>query len=302
MQASLYLNKNEDPFSDSIEPFREMAAYESLWKEKGVSYKKLAECFAQNPGLRPSDLVGANDLKAAYDYINTTLKDFLKEAKPNFLINSTFDYPAKLRDAKEPVELLYYRGNLDLINTKSVSIVGTRKPSDEGLRRTRKLVKLLVQDKYTIVSGLAKGIDTEAHRTAINNKGQTISVIGTPLNENYPKENKELQEYIAKEHLLLSQVPFWRYEQQTYLGNRLFFPERNKTMSALTEGTVIIEASETSGTLIQARAALYQKRKLFILESNFHNPKITWPERFEKQGAIRVKDYDDIVKALRHNE
>ena len=80
--------------------------------------------------------------------------------------------------------------------------------------------------------------------------------------------------------------------------NRLFFPERNVTMSALTEATVIVEAGETSGTLIQARAALHQGRKLLILESCFQNRALTWPERFEKKGAIRVRDYDDIKRAL----
>ncbi|WP_420401363.1 DNA-processing protein DprA [Flagellimonas sp.] len=298
MQATLYLNKSGNPFNDSIEPIKEMAAYEALWKNKGVSFKKLAEFFANNPDSRPSDLVEEKDIEEFYQYIKTALKDFLKKNKPNFLINSTFDYPLKLRDAKEPIELLYYQGNLELINSRSIAIVGTRKPTDYGRRRARKLVKLLVNDGFTIVSGLAQGIDTEAHSTAIDSNGNTIAVIGTPLNKYYPKENKELQQFIAQEHLLLSQVPFWRYEQQSIRGNRLFFPERNKTMSALTEATVIIEAGETSGTLIQAKAALYQKRKLFILESNFQNPKITWPSRFEKEGAIRVKDYNDIINAL----
>ena len=297
----LYLDGSSDPFINSIEPFREMVAYESLWKKRGISFKKLAERFAQNPGSRPSDLVKKSDLKEFYSYMNTALKDFFEEGSPNFIINSTSDYPKKLRDAKEPIELLYYQGNLDLINTRSIAIVGTRNPSDEGLRLATKLVKLLVKDDFTIFSGLAQGIDTQAHTTAIENKGNTVSVIGTPLNRYYPKQNRRLQKDIAEKHLLLSQVPFWRYEQQTYHKNRLFFPERNKTMSALTEATVIIEASETSGTLIQARAALFQKRKLFILESNFKNPKITWPARFEKQGAMRVKDYDDIIKVLRSN-
>ncbi|EFK6515218.1 DNA-processing protein DprA, partial [Escherichia coli] len=97
----------------------------------------------------------------------------------------------------------------------------------------------------------------------------------------------------------ISQVPFHRYLEQDYRSNRIFFPERNVTMSALTEATIIIEASETSGTLTQARAALAQGRKLFILESCFRNPSITWPARFEAQGAIRVRNYEDIRRHLR---
>lgn len=158
---------------------------------------------------------------------------------------------------------------------------------------------MLVNDDFTTISGLAKGIDTHAHKTAIQNGGKTIAVLGTPLNKYYPRENKYLQQEIAKNHLLISQVPFWHYTEESYFNNRLFFPERNKTMSALSEATVIVEASETSGTLIQARAALYQKRKLFILDNNFKNPKISWPYRLKNKGAIRVREYEDITRALR---
>lgn len=114
----------------------------------------------------------------------------------------------------------------------------------------------------------------------------------------YPKSNASLQERIAKDHLLISQVPLERYEAQNFRVNRFFFPERNKTMSALTEATIIVEAGETSGTLVQAREALKQKRKLFILNSCFERSDLTWPTRFEAEGAIRVREYDDIRREL----
>jgi DNA processing protein len=119
-----------------------------------------------------------------------------------------------------------------------------------------------------------------------------------PITEYYPKENKDLQDFIAKNFLLVSQVPIVRYYQQNFKSNRIFFPERNATMSAISQATVIVEAGETSGSLTQARAALHQGRKLFILDSCFQNPGLTWPKRFEKQGAIRGSDYDDIKNAL----
>ena len=171
-------------------------------------------------------------------------------------------------------------------------------PSPEGRRNTRKLVELLVRDKFTIVSGLASGIDTEAHNAAIDNNGLTIAVLGTPLTHYYPPENSELQKKIASDYLLISQVPYHLYEQQDYRRNRFFFPERNITMSALTEATIIVEAGESSGTHIQARAALHQGRKLFILDSCFQNPQLSWPHKFEKMGAIRVKEYSDIRREL----
>jgi DNA processing protein len=114
----------------------------------------------------------------------------------------------------------------------------------------------------------------------------------------YPKENAQLQERIAADFTVISQVPVLRYENQKVPQNRLFFPERNVTMSALTEATIIVEAGETSGTLVQARAALHQGRKLFILDSCFLRTDLTWPQRFADQGAIRVRTPDDIWKHL----
>ena len=127
--------------------------------------------------------------------------------------------------------------------------------------------------------------------------GRTVAVIGTPLSHVYPKENAELRRKIADEYLLISQVPVRRYEGQDYRRNRLFFLERNITMSALTEATIIVEAGETSGTLTQARAALHQGRALFILDNCFRNG-LTWPQKFVPKGAIRVVDFDDISEHL----
>ncbi|SEI45710.1 DNA processing protein [Dyadobacter koreensis] len=282
----------------AISPFKEIAAYEALWRNSQSSFKKLSELFASQPGIRPSDLVTVREIEEIENQVRDVLSKTRESYRANILINGTLDYPEKLKDAKERIELLYYSGNLDLIHTRSVAVVGTRNPTSEGARRAARLVKLLVKDHFTIISGLATGIDTVAHTTAIENGGNTIAVIGTPLNQFYPKINEELQKQIAKEYLLISQVPFIRYQEQSIGGNRLFFPERNKTMSALSEATIIVEAGETSGTLVQARAALQQGRKLFILDSCFQNDKITWPGKYLKQGAIRVKEYQDIISAL----
>ncbi|MBB2148935.1 DNA-processing protein DprA [Pedobacter gandavensis] len=293
--------KRSNFIKNSISPLKEIAAYESLWTNRKASFKTLSELFASQPGSRPSDFVKDIDIDEILPTIKRLVINNHCKYPINLLINSTFDYPSKLKDAKEPVEVLYYSGNLDYLNTRSVAIVGSRKPSEGGMKRAEKLAKLLVEDGFTIVSGLAQGIDTVAHNTAIKCKGRTIAVIGTPLNQVYPKENAHLQDFIANNHLLISQVPFYRYTQQGIHGNRLFFPERNKTMSALTEATIIIEAGETSGTLIQARAAIQQGRKLFILESCFLNKAITWPEKYEKLGAYRVKEYSDIINVLNGN-
>ncbi len=220
------------------------------------------------------------------------------ETRFDVRVHGEVDYPERLRDATHPVELLYFQGNWQLVMNRSVAVVGTRKPTAEGIKRTKQLVEKLVADDFTIVSGLAEGVDTAAHTTAIEAGGQTIAVIGTPLGHIYPKANAELQKKIARDYLLISQVPVERYEAQNPRINRFFFPERNKTMAALSEATIIVEAGETSGTLVQAREALKQKRKLFILNSCFERDELTWPVRFEQEGAIRVQSYDDIRREL----
>ncbi len=287
---------SKDFESRAISPLLELGAYEALWDDPAASFKSIAEKFASVPGSVPSDFVSEEKAREYGESVHRLLEKNINRF--GVRVHGAGEYPRKLRDATYPIELLYFQGWWDLIESRSVAVVGTRKPSRDGVARTRKLVRALVNDGFTIVSGLAAGIDTVAHETTIDVDGRTIAVIGTPLSHTYPRENAELQRRIAHEYLVISQVPVCRYEHQDYRRNRLFFPERNITMSALTEATIIVEASETSGTLIQAKAALQQGRKLFILDSCFQNKQLTWPQRFAEKGAIRVVDYDDIRRYL----
>jgi DNA processing protein len=279
-----------------ISPLREAAAYESLWLSEGAWFKSVAELFDRNPGAVPSELVPAETTDAVYARLRGLLGDRMAEV--GVRVHGAGEYPQRLRDSDHPVELLYYRGNWELVSTPAVAVVGTRDPSVEGADNAKRVARMLVKAGITVVSGLAKGIDTAAHTAALEADGKTIAVIGTSLFESYPRENAELQELIAKRHLLISQVPFLRYKNQHYKANSLFFPARNVTMSALTQATVIIEAGNTSGTLVQARAALAQGRKLFILDSCFRNPALNWPAKFEAKGAIRVTRPSQIIEEL----
>jgi DNA processing protein len=287
---------DELPALAAISPRREMGAYEALWLRQGASFKTIAEQFAKNSTALPSDFVSPSESDQCADEVMRILKE-AGVHRFGVRVNHAGDYPMSLRDAKHPVELLYYRGAWELTETRCIAVVGSRQATENGLKRAQRIARELVARDFTIVSGLAAGIDTAAH-TAAMEAGRTIAVIGTPIGTYYPRENRELQGKIAREFLVISQVPVLRYRNQRVFQNRFFFPERNITMSALTEGTIIVEAGETSGTLTQARAALYQGRKLFILDSCFERRDITWPARFERRGAIRVREPDDIWKAL----
>ncbi len=280
-----------------VSPMLEMGAYESLWLRPGMTFPRLAALFRHAPSSRPSDLVAQAEAVETAEQALTLLRAG-GAARIGVRVHGAGEYPAKLRDAKHPVELLYFQGWWDLVETRCVAVVGTRHPTGEGVHLAKQIAAALVADNFTVVSGLAAGIDTAAHIGALEAGGRTVAVLGTPLGTTYPPTNAALQERIAREFLVISQVPAVRYAKQTPLQNRFFFPERNVTMSALTEATIIIEAGNTSGTLIQARAALHQKRKVFILDRCFRDPALKWPERFEKQGALRVPGYAEIRTAL----
>jgi len=288
----------------AISPYIELLAYEYLWAQRHSSIKKIAEMLSRQTKL-PSEIMKdiVPDLFGSFDSKKDVIKEYIDnkiKTTPVFsmLLKESPQFPDKLLDAKYPINLFYYRGNPDLANTKCISVVGTRKASNDGYKRTVKLVQLLSDYEITMVSGLAEGIDTVAMETAIRCHMNVVGVIGTPIDEYYPRQNENLQEEIACNHLLISQVPFYKYHIQPFQTRRFYFPERDVTMAALSIATVIVEASDTSGTLFQARACMEQKRTLFILNSCFENPSIKWPHKYEKQGAIRVKDINDIITHL----
>lgn len=280
--------------------FEEMVAYETLWAMPNETLKSIATMFKQYNVLLPSELLRIKSDLFDVPKLQSEVAAYLsKKTGFSVCVNGDFVYPERLLHAKYPIQLFYYKGDPGLLDSPCISVVGTRKCSEEGVKRTEKIVTQLIAHGYTIVSGLALGIDTVAMTTAIKSKGNTIGVIGTPIDRYYPKENKELQDKIAKDYLLISQVPFYRYEKEHIKAQRLYFPQRNTTMSALSKATIIIEASDTSGTLTQARACIEQGRKLFILDSCFKNSNITWPKNYEAKGAIRVKNIDDILNVLK---
>lgn len=286
------------PKSNAVSPALELGAYEALWAAPDATQKRVADRFRSEPGAPPSAFVAHDVANRMFERVRSYHAE-RGVTRFGIRVHRCGDYPDRLRDARHPVELLQYRGIWELTEMPAVAVVGTRAPSKEGMRRARKLTSLLGRADFTIVSGLARGIDTVAHTTALKLGIPTYAVVGTPVSDVYPKENRDLQGTLASSALVVSQVPVIRYASQDWRINRTFFPARNATMSALSEATVIVEAGETSGTLTQARAALYQKRKLFILDSCFRRKDLTWPERFQKLGAVRVTDFDEILDALK---
>ncbi len=183
-------------------------------------------------------------------------------------------------ERKNAPDRLFIGGRIELFDAgRRVSVVGTRKPSPDGIARARALVKALVGRRMVVVSGLAAGIDTIAHTAAIEEHGHTIAVLGTSLDDCYPPENRQLQEQLIRDHLVISQFATGTPSRRTN------FPRRNRTMALLTDATVIIEAGESSGTLHQGWEALRLGRPLFLMESLTKDPALVWPAEMIRYGA-----------------
>ena len=201
--------------------------------------------------------------------------------------------PLNVVEAHHAPEQLFVAGAIGLLKLGTrVSIVGSRQASDLGLRRARKLARELAEQGVVIVSGLAKGIDTAAHRAAIDAGGKTVAVLGTPLDRTYPAENRALQALIMDEHLAVSQYPIG-YPVRP--GN---FPRRNRTMALLSNATVIVEAGETSGSLSQGWEALRLGRNLFVLESVAEDKSLKWPQEMISYGAEVLSSTEQLLEAL----
>jgi DNA processing protein len=176
-------------------------------------------------------------------------------------------------------------GDVDILKKGfRVAIVGSRKASREGILHARKLSTLVIENGGIVVSGLAKGIDTAAHTAAIEARGRTAAIIGTPLDRSYPQENASLQELIQREHLCISQFP------SGYPTRPQNFPIRNRTMALFSDATAIVEAGETSGSISQGWEALRLGRGLFIAKWLVDHPRLKWPHQMIAYGAQVLSD------------
>jgi len=201
-------------------------------------------------------------------------------------------YPPMLREIFDPPVVLFARGRVELMQSLLFGIVGTRRPTPYGLAAAERLSGDLARAGLTIVSGMARGIDTAAHKSALLAGGDTIAVLGCGVDIVYPSENKKLAAEIALKGLLLSEFP---------MGSTAFpqnFPIRNRVISGMSTGILVVEGAQYSGSSITAKLALDQGRELFAVPGNITS-KTSWgPNLLIKQGAKLVQEWNDVVAEL----
>lgn len=255
---------------------------EEAWKARDEEILKIN--FRNSIGKSIIEFRRNIDVEANYDAL---IKDKIK-----LIIILEENYPSLLKEIYDPPLLLYYQGEIDFINSIFFGVVGTRKLTPYGKRAIEEIVSQLVFNDLAIVSGMARGGDTVAHETCIANNGKTVAVLGSGLKKIYPSENKKLFQKITENGVVISEFP---PERDALKQN---FPMRNRIISGLCVGLLVVEATEKSGTLITANCALEQNREVFALPGSIFNPYSKGPAQLIKMGAKMVTSVEDILEEL----
>jgi DNA processing protein len=234
--------------------------------------------------IKQKELVEEPDVKQALASIKCHVVTIIDE-----------DYPEALKKIYKPPFVLFYYGDLGLAHMmeKSIAVIGSRLPSSYGQTMTKKITHELIEEGLIIVSGLAKGIDATAHQTTLQYGGKTIAILGSGIENCYPKENLTLYEAIKEGHLLLSEYPHYA------LPDKQNFPWRNRIIAGLSNGVFVAEAKQKSGTLITVGYALYLGKDVYVLPHQANTDNST--NQLIKDGAILVESGKDILEQLHGN-
>lgn len=201
-------------------------------------------------------------------------------------------YPSRLKEISDAPPLLYVRGAWTPDDEWSVAVVGTRRATAYGRQAAEEFARGLASNRVTVVSGLARGIDTVAHRTALDAGGRTVAVLANGLDTIYPPENARLAEQIAEQGALITDYPLGTKPRAD------FFPRRNRIMSGVALGTLVVEGDYKSGAMITAKFALEQDREVFVVPGSIFSPQSRGPLSLLKDGAIPAARTEDILEAL----
>lgn len=284
-----------------------LSAKLALWRTPGIGpsrYRRVlklltepAELFAWTPAQWLQ--VGLSEASALYWMARRYQADvaldlsWLQQPHQHLVCEDEAGYPQSLRAFADSPPLLFVRGHLDALQTPQLAMVGTRQPTRDGLRFTHELAAALVRQKLTVTSGLALGIDGAAHEGAVQANGCTLAVLANGLDRVYPASHQRLAERIlASGGALVSEFPIG------VLPRKEHFPRRNRIISGLAYGVVVMEAALKSGSLITARLAGQQGKEVFAVPGAVHNPQSRGCHQLLREGATLVESLDDILAVI----
>jgi DNA processing protein len=220
-------------------------------------------------------------------------REWLAQPENHFVTLADSTYPKSLLDLPDAPPMLYVKGRVELLNTTSIAIVGSRNATPQGEQNAEAFAEVFSQAGITVISGLALGIDAAAHRGGLRGDASTIAVVGTGLDTVYPARNKTLAHQIARHGAIVSEFPL------ATPPNRENFPRRNRIISGLASGVLVVEAALSSGSLITARLAAEQGRDVFAIPGSIHSPFSKGCHSLIKQGAKLVESAQDVLEELK---
>jgi DNA processing protein len=262
-----------------------------LLKEFGSPDAVLAASISSLKHLVKPDAAAAIKRGIADDAFNLALA-WLEDKNNHVVTLADSVYPQALLNIPDPPLLLYVKGRVDLLNQAALAIVGSRNATPQGIHNAEAFAKSLSDAGLCIISGMAHGIDAAAHRGALRGPGSSIAVVGTGLDKIYPAANRDLAHALAQHGTLISEFPLGTPPLSAN------FPRRNRLISGMSLGSLVVEASLQSGSLITARLALEQGREVFAIPGSIHAPQSKGCHALLKQGAKLVETAQDILEEL----
>ncbi len=241
-------------------------------------------------GLKPAKIALLRATKP--DDVNIDIDWLQSGTQRHILLPSDTNYPAALKNTQSPPPLLFAVGNTSLLNDPQIAMVGSRSPTTGGKDNARAFASHLAQSGLCITSGLALGIDAISHTGALDSDGSTIAVVATGMDIIYPARNRKLAERIAEQGLIVSEFPIGVRPQAQN------FPRRNRIISGMSVGTLVVEAALRSGSLVTARHAMEQGREVFAIPGSIHNPMARGCHQLIRQGAKLVETATDILEEI----
>ncbi len=286
----------------------ELESWIRLWRVSGIGSKKFqllldyfdspAAALASNTtqltqaGLSQKDANNVLDQKSVGDAAKLDLEWLEASDKHHIITLNCPEYPQRLKQINDAPALLYVHGYLSILQDPQLGIVGSRNPTQSGHNNAYEFAKYLSQTGLCITSGLALGVDGAAHKGAIDGNGPTIAIIATGIDRVYPAKHRELAHKIVENGAIVSEFPVGTHPDSRH------FPRRNRIISAMSYGVLVVEAALKSGSLITARLAMEQNREVFAIPGSIHNPLAKGCHQLIRQGAKLVETAEDILEEM----
>jgi len=291
-----------------MDRYAELDSWIKLWRVSGIGPKKFKllldyfdsplnvfgsnEAALMKAGITQKDARSILDKKKDLGASQPDLDWLKKSDRHHIIMLNDPEYPKRLKEIMDPPAVLYVHGDINVIQDPQIGIVGSRNPTQSGANNSYEFAKYLTQTGFTVTSGMALGVDGASHQGALDGNGPTIAVIATGIDRVYPARHRDLAHKISQYGAIVTEFPLGTSPHARH------FPRRNRIISAMSYGVLVVEAALKSGSLITARLAMEQNREVFAIPGSIHNPLAKGCHKLIRQGAKLVETAEDILEEM----